>query len=547
MGRFKILSSYKAIIAVFCLAFFIRIWDLAFIPHGFHVDEVISGYIGRFVLLNGKDIYGNPFPLLYFNSFGDYRTILPMYINGLSTFIFGVNEFAIRFPTALIGSLIVFPVFSIGRMIFKNDKFSLIPPIILGILPWNIVLSRATSEAVVGLTIVTFGIYFLLKSIFEKKIPFLLLGNICLLLTYFIYPSFRLLAPLILLPLPFFISANRRWYFLSVFFFLIFTLLIFLTPYGQGRYQQTSLFGSTEVSNRIYSKDVALNYGEGNNNILVSRIFHNKVVGYIQEFNAQYFSYFSPNFLFLSGGLPDRYIVPYSGLIYVTFSLLLLALLLPVTIAINNRIFYYLLYLLVISPLPAALTIDDVPNVNRDIFMSVALVFLISIGFLKVLALLKNKKNKIIFSSILALAILFEFIYFEHQYFIISPSYKPVLRNDGAKELIIDLSRYNSKTKIILPLHDMPIYYLFFNNDFDKSLAGKFQQGLLIKEINNLNFVTNSCPTKDLNQSKQNLANTIVVEDGNCPVNHKFSLISTIFRQDSTVAFRILSPLKIGD
>jgi hypothetical protein len=425
-------------------------------------------------------------------------------------------------------------------MLFGNKKISLAPAIIMSILPWSIVLSRATSEAMLGLTILTFGIMFLLASIEKKKLVLVVIADIFLVITYFIYPSFRLLSPLVILPLAVFVKDNKIWYFLSLIFFIVFTAAIISTPYGQGRFQQTSLMSSKELANRINSQNIALSYMEGNNNILMSRIFHNKAIGYLQEFDSQYFSYFSPQFLFLQGGLPDRYVVPNVGVSFIVFAFLLLGLLLPVSVGFSQKFFYYLLYLFLIAPLPAAITIEDVPNVNRDILMPLALVFLVSVGLLKILTLLKTKRNKLIFSSILILAILFEFTYFEHQYFVISPSYKPVLRNDGTKELIAYLKRYDSQTKIFLPLHDMPIYYLFFNNDFDKSLIGKFQPNLMVKQINNFNFSPIPCPVDALNQNKQNLVNTIIVEDGNCPGNSNFPQVTAILRKDSTVAFKIL-------
>lgn len=502
----------------------------------------MSGYIGRFVLLHGKDVYGNIFPLLYFNTFGDFRTILPMYINGLATFIFGVNIFAVRFPTAFIGALAVFPTFSISRMLLKDKNMSYLPPIILAILPWNIILSRATEEAVVGLTLAAIAIYFLLKSIVEKKLPYLFFGDFFLLITYFVYPSFRVLAPLILLPLPFLANTKKHWYAVSIFLFLTITAVFALMPYGQGRFQQTSILGSKEVADRINAENIALASAEGNNNIFVARIFHNKAIGYLQEFEKQYFSYFSPSFLFLTGVLPDRYVVPNTGLLYITFGILLFALLLPVSIPCNKTIFSYILYLLIIAPLPAALTIDDSPNINRDIFMSFILVFLIGIGFIKAFNLFKERRYKIVFSLTVIVATLLEFIYFGHQYFAISPAYKPVLRDDGNQELIMDLHKYSNATSIILPIHDMPMYYLFFNNDFDKSLIGKFeikQTKLFVGQINNVIFTTSMCPSVAFNPAQKNM-NAIVVDDGNCPLNNNYNMLTTITRRDATVAFRIL-------
>ena len=48
---------------VFLFACIIRLLYLGSFPTNFHEDEVLVGYVGRFILQNGVDIYGNPWPL----------------------------------------------------------------------------------------------------------------------------------------------------------------------------------------------------------------------------------------------------------------------------------------------------------------------------------------------------------------------------------------------------------------------------------------------------------------------------------------------------
>src|SRR5258707_10847312 len=109
----------KKIFLVFILflAFVLRLAFLGTMPAHLHQDEVLNGYVGRYILQNGKDPHGNAWPLFYFDNFGDYPNVLPMYISGISTYIFGINEFALRFPIALVGSLIVLPVFALIKLV----------------------------------------------------------------------------------------------------------------------------------------------------------------------------------------------------------------------------------------------------------------------------------------------------------------------------------------------------------------------------------------------------------------------------------------------
>ena len=195
--------------SIFIFALIIRTYKLSYIPFGFHMDEVSNTYIGRFILLNGEDIYGNKLPLLFFNKFGDFPPVLPMYFSGLATFVFGTTEFAARFPAAFFGSLIIFPLYSLVQRLISRTS-AILSCLVIAILPWHVVLSRSSSEGIIALTFCTFGLMFLFAGIVEKKIFSLFSSAVFLFLTYFLYPSFRVLVPLIFLPLPFVYSEHKK-------------------------------------------------------------------------------------------------------------------------------------------------------------------------------------------------------------------------------------------------------------------------------------------------------------------------------------------------
>ncbi len=533
-------KSSLTIFAIFLLALFLRLINLSTIPYGFHIDEIVSGYVGRFILMHGQDPYGNHWPLVYFDMFGDYRVILPMYINGLSTFIFGVNEFAVRFPTSFFGALIVFPIYSLSKIFFGKRKLSFLPPFLIAILPWHIVLSRATSEGILGLTVFLFGFDFLIKSLINKKMSFLFVGNFLLFLTYFMYPTFRVLTPALLLPFPILAKNFRKRFIVSLLIFIAFTGIVGLTVWGQGRFLQTSLFKNTDIANSIKGQDIALNAAEGHNNAFVARIFNNKIIGYSQLFISNYLTYFSPNFLFIKGGLPDRYVVPNDGLIFITLLIPFLFLLFPQKLLLEKKYYYLILYLFLTAPAAAVLTIDDVPNVHRDLFMMIPLIFLATIGLQKLIILTgKNKKILFCIVSILCISIIGEFIYFWHRYTVQAASYKSILRDDGNKQMILAIKKYPSE-QVYIPVYEaLPVYYLFYNNNLSKELAGKFQKGMMIDKINNVTFIQDWCPPNKLDK-KTLPSNAIIVEAGDCKDNPSFTELQVIYRKDSTKAFRIL-------
>ncbi len=536
------------LLCIFLLAVLFRFYNLGQTPLYFHQDEVMNGYVGRFVLLNGKDIYGNSWPLLYFNRFGDYPPILPMYLSGIATFIFGVNEFAVRFPSAFFGSLLIFPAFFLGKLIFQDFKTALFSSFIIAIFPWHIVLSRATAEGILGLTVFFVALLMILKGIKEKNRSLVLFSLIPFFITYFLYPSFRVLTPLALFPTPFLIGKNtKRIRAVLIGSFLIFTLLtlmIAFTTWGKGRFLQTSVFSNQDIAKSINISNAALSNDEGSNSVFIARVFHNKITGYFNILSSQYLSYFSTEFLFTKGGLPFRYNVPDQGLLYKTVFFLIIAAFLPTKKKINKSFFSYLIWLLLIAPIPAALTVDDVPNVHRAVFMILPLAFLAGLGLANLEDFLKYKYKSISLAIVIVMiALTFESTYFLHQYFAHEASVKSILRNGGDKELMLFLK--NNKTsfsKVIMPVYDtLPLYYLFYTNDFNKSHAGQFGKNIVISKIGNVGFADSWCPSKTIN-AKNLPAKTLVIDDGaQCVDFGGLKKIKAITRKDGTVAFVLLA------
>ncbi len=529
------------LLIIFSVALFLRLYQLNDVPKGFYEEEVTNAYVGRFILQNGKDLYGHPWPLLYFDKFGDYPPVLPLYLSGLSTYFFGFTEFAARFPIAVIGALTVIAVYLLGLLIFSSPLLGLVSALVIAISPWSVVLSRTTAEGVVGFFVFVYALYFFLGVLEHKNNRRLILSIGLFVLTYFLYPGARILVPLTLLPLPFIVKNKKQKmsFILIVGLFFLLTAGIAATPWGRARFLQTSLFRSTEVAERIKSNMTALNYGE--KNLTMAHLFNNRIVGYTREFLQQYASYFSPKYLFLEGGGQPRYYnVSGQGLMPVTFALLLLAGLLPLVIKGKIPLIGYMVYLLLITPLPSVLTADFVPHVHRSMFMILPLTFLTAYGFAK--ARLLMRKDRLLIVAMLLLLII-ETVYFWHMYAQHSASLQSILRNDGDKEMtgyvITKRSKYD---KVIIPgFERLPIYYLYFSHNLDPNLVGKFKFGLQIEGVDNITFANDWCPSKYFPATKLS-KQTLVVDNGDCPDVSGFREIKRTIRSDSTKAYRFLVP-----
>src|SRR3989344_4901768 len=116
-------ATYIFLALFTALALFLRFYNLSTIPQGFHTDELTAGYVGLKIIQTGKDLYGNFLPV-YFNTFGDFRPTGIFYLSGISAFLFGFNQFAVRLPSALFGAIAVIGLYFLAKEIFKNKALN---------------------------------------------------------------------------------------------------------------------------------------------------------------------------------------------------------------------------------------------------------------------------------------------------------------------------------------------------------------------------------------------------------------------------------------
>ncbi|HSW90197.1 MAG TPA: glycosyltransferase family 39 protein [Patescibacteria group bacterium] len=532
--------------AIFLLAIILRLYNLGILPYGLHEDEMMNGYVGRFTLLNGKDLYGNRWPLLYFNNFGDYPPIIPMYLSGISTFIFGVTPFAVRFPIAAAGAIAIIPMYLLGKMLFKKERYALAGAFFLAILPWHILLSRATAENVTAVTAHLFSMYFLFQYLETKKLKYLSVSTILLIAKYFLYATFRVTIPLTMFA-AIFLDKGKKWrtiFIILTIFFTLVTLLIGKTPWGEGRFKQTSiLYFNDTLKGRISLLDTQ----EGPGHTLMANIFHNKLVVFTREFIRQYLSYYSPNFLFTDGGIPRRYLLSDTGLLYISFFAFgVLAIFIslgpkenvPIEILNQKRrkLFMFILFTMLVSLIPAAMTLDDVPNVHRTILFGVTLIFPITLVFAY---LEKIHWKKISLQGILLLAITAEFVYFWHQYSVHVPQVESIYRGDDRTTLAKYLVTHHNEFDIVYLPHDAkPLYYLFFSNNFSSNLAGQFGPNIALDHVDNLVFIGDNCPsgTAQIHPT----AKSLVIDRGECKIPGDFFQVDQVMRIDNTSSFHLL-------
>ena len=177
------------LIVLFVISFSLRLYKLESVPSGAHPDEASWGYNAYSILKTGKDEHGASYPLI-FKAFGDQK--LPAYIYSLvpSVKAFGLNNFAVRFPSVLAGSILVALTFVLLMELGFTIPISFLGALIGATSPWLISLSRLFGyDSNLALLFFVLGIFFTLRAVKSKKMFPIVLSGIFFGLTWYSYVS----------------------------------------------------------------------------------------------------------------------------------------------------------------------------------------------------------------------------------------------------------------------------------------------------------------------------------------------------------------------
>lgn len=544
--------------AIFLFALFLRTTHLSSYPVGFQIDEASLGYNAYSILHTGKSEAGISLPL-YIDTFGDNRPTGYNYFAIPSVAVFGLTVFATRLPGALFGALMVIPVFLLGYILTHDKKIAVVSSLLVAAAPWSIVLSRASAEAVIALFFILSGFYLVLNFTKSTKSWQLLLGTIFLASSFFFYHTPRIFVPLfffvsiLVLYFPFKkIRQNKQLIGLVcsfLFLCIVSFLLIFVVKGGTGRFSQVNIFSFPET--KLTMEEQIREDGTAHTPLLETRAFHNKGVNYFLTFTSNYFEYFSGDFLFINGGLPVWYKVDKVGLLlliecpFLIYGLFVLA-------KSKNRMSKLPLLWILVAPIVASVTVDDIPNINRAIVLFPMLEIVTSVGLMHIAEEVSHIKYQVVSIQIkyLLFAIFFllftlNFGYFLHQYFIHGQTHRTWYRNNGFDNMMQIVNQNYGKYDKIIASKTGGGYPLFlFFSKYDPAFYQS--EGSLkdadYKGFGKYIFIPNDCPS--INSSIEITPGTKVlyVDRGTCDAPSKKSgrKYTDIFREDGSMGFRIV-------
>jgi len=461
----KFFKNYILLIIILFLAALLRFYQITNVPPSTQWDETAIGYNAYSILKTGRDEYGQFLPLV-FKSFGDYKPGLYIYLTVPSVAIFGLNELAVRIPSALAGIASVWLIYLASLLLFKKKPLALFISFALAMSPWQMHFSRGGWEANLALFLVLAGLLFFLKS--EKKPKYLYPSAIAFGLSFLSYQGSKVFVPLLLLGLLIFFFKKIKTLSIKSIIISLFLLFLVASPsfltiltWGGGRLKTMSLFSYPRSENEIQH---ILN--KDNNNLFYFNLFHSEGLSFVTRFVERYFNHFSGRFLFFEGDWSSlRHGPSYNGVLYL-FDFFLILFGLYFLVRLNTRESKFIWFWLFIAPLPAAITRDSIQGV-RSLNMVLPLMILVGCGFYQLFLWLQKQKKlfSICFSLLLVVFYLFSVAYYLEQYFYHYPLQSSKDWQYGYQQIIQKVYplRNNYQKIVFTSEYGQPyIYWLFY-------------------------------------------------------------------------------------
>lgn len=181
---------------VFLIGAFLRFYALGQVPRGVNCDEAMSAYQAYTLMTSGIDLNGYHNPV-YFVAWGGGQSILLSWLMVPFIRLFGLTEFAIRLPQAIIGTLCLPVFFLLLRRIF-DEPAAWIGYLLLAISPWHIMMSRWALDCNLASAFLLFGMFFFLLAL-ERRPVYFLLSALLYGLSLYTYATIWAVLPIILL------------------------------------------------------------------------------------------------------------------------------------------------------------------------------------------------------------------------------------------------------------------------------------------------------------------------------------------------------------
>jgi 4-amino-4-deoxy-L-arabinose transferase-like glycosyltransferase len=375
IARRPSVQERSLLFAAIVVAGILRFASIGSVPPGLNQDEAVNGYDAFSLSMTGRDHHGHPFPFAGLESFGDWASPLLTFITAPVVGLLGLRVEVVRGVSAALGVLLVPIVYRLALELFQRPPIAVVAASMIAISPWDVHRSRFANPAAVVPTVVALTMLALIWTLRRGSSRGVVATAVIAVLAIAAYPTMKLYVPMLLIAAMWIYhrrlaQLNRESLCYSAAIILIIAgpiyYLSIADPGGRARWDQISVF---------------------NRPVTATSLAH------------QYLSYFSPRVFFLAGnGHPGQTATP-PGLGVEPLMMLPLAtagILWLVWVALRahntagRQSAQFLLSALLLYPIPAALTVQDVPHLGRGAQVIPLLALIAAIGFVTIADLAKH-------------------------------------------------------------------------------------------------------------------------------------------------------------
>lgn len=326
-------------VAVLLLAAVLRFTDLHRVPPGLNVDEALHLYEAYSILKTGNDEWGRPWPIT-FRAFNDYRRPATIYSAVPFVAIFGLNVVAIRAMAAFWGWLAIVLTYRLATDLFGRSA-GLGAAFVLTLSSWHVGFSRMGVEASGPLlATLILGLDLGWRWYKSRKSGWLIAAAAAFGLSLYTYTVTQALTPLLVAALAV-IFIKPLWRQPRAVILAGFTLIAIGIPLA------VAVLGNEVAWNRFNAISL---FSEA---------------GGVRLALEQWLGHFAPGYLFFAGDAsPIHHIPGYGQLYWIEMLLVPLGLLGLVRSPADSRAKWLVVAWLLLSPVPAALTRQDMGSAN---------------------------------------------------------------------------------------------------------------------------------------------------------------------------------------
>ena len=426
----NLIKNNLVLLLVLILAAILRFYQLGQNPPSLDWDETAHGYNAYSILKTGRDEYGYRLPL-YFRSFDDYKPPIYTYLVVPSVAIFGLNDFAVRFPSAVLGVFAVLFTYLMVKELFQNKKIALLAAFFLAISPWHLQFSRVAFETNSATFWSVLGTWAFLKGTNSNNLKltaWMSLTALAFGANLFMYHNARVFIPIYSLALIILFKekliASKKYLIVPIIVSLIFIGLlipIITSISGQLRYRGTTIFADVSPQ---YKAASLIAQDEQSNQLAIGKLLHNRRFAYIPILVDNYLSHLKPTYLFLTADM-ERHHAPGIGLLYlwdlpfILAGIYFLARKNPASPAggFDLKAKIIIFWWFAIAPLASSVTWGVPHSLRSEIYLPTYQIF-IAIGFYSLYRMF-NKNKAFVTTAVLLLT--FNFFFYLHQYYVHMP------------------------------------------------------------------------------------------------------------------------------